>query len=77
MDGFFDSFIEFINGGAMSKSFNKFVNFDEGFLDSNEGYKHKKEFSSGGGNEKIPLFFLRDSKGFHVSEKNHAEEERA
>jgi hypothetical protein len=59
MDGFSDSFIEFINGGAMSESFNKFVNFDEGFLDSNEGYKHKKEFSSGGGNETIPLFFRR------------------
>lgn len=60
----FDSFAEFINGGAVPESFNKSGSFDEGFLDFEEGYKQKakpskgfvkskQDFSSGGESEAI------------------------
>jgi EREBP-like factor len=68
----FDTFAEYINGGAVPESFSKSGSFDKGSLDSNEGYKQKnkpskgfveskQEFSSGGGNEAIPP--LKDFEG--------------
>lgn len=68
----FDTFAEFINGGAVTESFNKSGSFDEGFIDFEEVYKQKtkpskgfvkskQDFSSGCESEAIPP--LKDLEG--------------